>query len=113
VTSQHLIVAKDPAAGSRVIAGYMIFYSVGTGAGAIAATSLYGIAGWGAVSALGAGLSALALLVWAASRPRTGRPRRTGHRPTAIAHTSAPVPSAPVPSAPALPATMPPSTGSR
>jgi predicted MFS family arabinose efflux permease len=68
VTSQHLIVAGNPAASSRAIAGYMIFYSVGTGAGAIAATSLYGIAGWGAVSALGAGLSALALLVWATDR---------------------------------------------
>ena len=69
VTSQQLIVAGNPAASSRAIAGYMIFYSVGTGAGAIAATSLYGIAGWGAVSALGAGLSALALLVWATDRP--------------------------------------------
>jgi len=78
VTSQHLIVAGDPAASSRAIGGYMVFYSVGTGAGAIAATSLYGTAGWGAVSALGAGLSALALLVWAADR------LWPGHRPAAV-----------------------------
>lgn len=31
---------------------------------------LFGMAGWGAVSALGAGLSALALLVWAADQLR-------------------------------------------
>jgi predicted MFS family arabinose efflux permease len=70
VTSQHLIVGTDPAASSRIIGGYMAYYSIGTGGGAIAATSLYGVAGWGAVSALGAGLSTLALLVWAADRLR-------------------------------------------
>lgn len=80
VTSQQLIVAANPAASSRIIGSYMTFYSVGTGGGAIAATSLYGLAGWGAVSALGAGLSVLALLVWAADRlrpdshPRQGTP---------------------------------------
>jgi predicted MFS family arabinose efflux permease len=82
VTSQHLIVADHPAASSRVIGGYMIFYSVGTGGGAIAATSLYGLAGWGAVSALGAGLSALALLVWATDRLWPGRLPPESHRPT-------------------------------
>jgi predicted MFS family arabinose efflux permease len=70
VTSQQLIVAANPAASSRIIGSYMTFYSVGTGGGAIAATSLYSLAGWGAVSALGAGLSALALLVWAADQLR-------------------------------------------
>jgi hypothetical protein len=48
----------------------MVYYSVGTSGGAIAATTLYSLAGWGAVSALGAGLSALALLVWSADRIR-------------------------------------------
>jgi predicted MFS family arabinose efflux permease len=71
VTNQHLIVEIDPAAGSRLIGGYMVYYSLGTGGGAIAATSLYGAAGWGAVSALGAGLSLLALLVWAFDRLRS------------------------------------------
>jgi predicted MFS family arabinose efflux permease len=70
VTSQHLIIAANPAASSRIIGSYMTFYSVGTGGGAIAATSLYSLAGWGAVSVLGAGLSALALLVWAVDRLR-------------------------------------------
>jgi predicted MFS family arabinose efflux permease len=70
VTNQQLIIAANPAASSRIIGSYMTFYSVGTGGGAIAATSLYSLAGWGAVSALGAGLSAMALLVWAADRLR-------------------------------------------
>jgi predicted MFS family arabinose efflux permease len=81
VTSQHLIVAGSPAASSRVIGGYMIFYSVGTGGGAIAATSLYGLAGWGAVSALGAGLSALALLVWVTDRLWPAHRRTSNNRP--------------------------------
>jgi predicted MFS family arabinose efflux permease len=81
VTSQHLIVTDHPTASSQAIGGYMIFYSVGTGGGAIAATSLYGLAGWGAVSALGAGLSALALLVWAADRLRPGHHPAASHRP--------------------------------
>ncbi len=80
VTSQQLIVAADPAASSRIIGSYMTFYSVGTGGGAIAATSLYSLAGWGAVSALGAGLSAMALLVWAADRLRELSPGGTPPR---------------------------------
>lgn len=68
VTNQHLIVRTDPAASSRIIGSYMVYYSIGTGGGAIAATSLYGLAGWSAVSVLGAALSALALLVWTADQ---------------------------------------------
>ena len=48
---------------------------------AIAATSLYGLAGWGAVSALGVGLSALALLVWVADRLWPGHRLTVNHRP--------------------------------
>jgi predicted MFS family arabinose efflux permease len=77
VTSQHLIVAANPAASSRIIGSYMTFYSVGTGSGAIAATSLYSLAGWGAVCVLGAGLSAMALLVWAADQLRPVRQQAT------------------------------------
>lgn len=73
VTSQQLIVAANPAASSRIIGSYMTFYSVGTGSGAIAATSLYTLAGWGAVSILGAALSAMALVVWAADQLRLVR----------------------------------------
>ncbi|WP_019925250.1 MFS transporter [Nocardia sp. BMG111209] len=70
VTNQQLIVAVDPAASSRLIAGYMLFYSLGSGTGAVAATTLYGRTGWCGVCVFGAAISALALGVWAADRLR-------------------------------------------
>ena len=68
VTNQTLIYAPRPDAGSRLIGGYMVFYSLGSATGALAATSLYTAAGWGAVCALGAAFSCLALVLWAATR---------------------------------------------
>ncbi|WP_371791258.1 MFS transporter [Streptomyces sp. NBC_01471] len=68
VTNQTLIYALHPEAGSRLIGGYMVFYSVGSASGAVAATTLYAVAGWTAVCALGAGISLLALLLWAVTR---------------------------------------------
>ncbi|WP_326794621.1 MFS transporter [Streptomyces sp. NBC_01808] len=68
VTNQTLIYALRPDAGSRLIGGYMVFYSVGSAIGAIAATSLYAVAGWGAVCALGAGFSGLGFVLWVATR---------------------------------------------
>ncbi|MGK5733002.1 MFS transporter [Streptomyces sp. URMC 124] len=69
VTNQTLIYALHPDAGSRLIGGYMVFYSIGSGTGALAATSLYTVAGWGAVCALGAAFSCLGLVLWAFTRP--------------------------------------------
>ncbi|GIH59230.1 MFS transporter [Microbispora siamensis] len=71
VTSQSMIYAYRPDAGSRVIGGYMIFYSAGSAAGALASTAVYGVAGWGAVCLLGAAFSLLALAVWALSARRS------------------------------------------
>ncbi|MER7344954.1 MFS transporter [Streptomyces aurantiacus] len=68
VTNQTLIYALHPDAGSRLIGGYMVFYSIGSATGAIAATSLYTVAGWGAVCALGATFSSLGLALWAFTR---------------------------------------------
>lgn len=68
VTNQTLIYALHPEAGSRLIGGYMLFYSVGSALGAVAATTLYATAGWVAVCALGAGISSLALVLWAVTR---------------------------------------------
>lgn len=68
VSSQSLIVALRPEAGSRLIAGYMVCYSIGSGLGAAAATALYAAAGWIGVCLLGAAFSALALLTWAVTR---------------------------------------------
>lgn len=70
VTNQTLIYALHPDAGSRLIGGYMVFYSIGSATGAIAATSLYTVAGWGAVCVLGAVFSSLGLLLWASSGRR-------------------------------------------
>ncbi|WP_079188216.1 MFS transporter [Streptomyces sp. CB02009] len=84
VTNQALVYELRPDAGSRLIGGYMIFYSIGSAAGALAATSLYAAAGWGAVCALGAGISCIAFLVWAltAGGTRSGSRRRGGGRPS-------------------------------
>jgi predicted MFS family arabinose efflux permease len=38
VTNQHLIVDIDPTASSRLIGSYTVYYSIGTGAGAIGGT---------------------------------------------------------------------------
>ncbi|MEU6819039.1 MFS transporter [Streptomyces atriruber] len=71
VTNQTLIYALHPDAGSRLIGGYMVFYSIGSATGAIAATSLYTVGGWGAVCALGAAFSCLGLVLWACTRHST------------------------------------------
>jgi predicted MFS family arabinose efflux permease len=68
VTNQSLIFARLPEARSRLVAVYMMFYSVGSGTGAIASTSMYAHAGWTGVSILGAALSAAALALWALAR---------------------------------------------
>ncbi|WP_327712674.1 MFS transporter [Streptomyces sp. NBC_00464] len=68
VTNQTLIYELHPDAGSRLIGGYMVFYSIGSATGAIAATSLYAAAGWDAVCALGAAISCLAFALWALTR---------------------------------------------
>ncbi|MQY31748.1 MFS transporter [Nocardia aurantia] len=74
VTNQQLIVAVDPTASSRLIAGYMIFYSLGSGTGAAVATTLYSVTGWSGVCVFGAAISALALGVRFFDRPVTGSP---------------------------------------
>ncbi|WP_210338449.1 MFS transporter [Bradyrhizobium genosp. L] len=64
VTNQSLIVATRPDASSRLIGGYMVFYSIGSGLGAIGSTMAYATAGWIGVCTLGAAISACALLFW-------------------------------------------------
>jgi predicted MFS family arabinose efflux permease len=68
VTNQSMILAARPAAGSRLIGGYMVFYSIGSAGGSIASTAMYAWAGWPGVCVLGAGTSCVALLFWAATR---------------------------------------------
>ncbi|WP_231573483.1 MFS transporter [Paenibacillus sp. FSL H7-0737] len=64
VTNQSMILTLRPEARSRLTAGYMIFYSIGSATGSIASTSIYVYFGWNGVSLLGAIVSALALLFW-------------------------------------------------
>lgn len=68
VINQHLIVESDPTATTRLIGGYMVYYSVGTGAGAIAATVAYAHGGWTEASVVGAAFAVAALVVWAGDR---------------------------------------------
>ncbi|MFU2325726.1 MFS transporter [Pseudomonas sp. NFX98] len=64
VTNQSLIFAARPDAQSRMVGAYMCFYSVGSALGAAAATQVYALWGWMAVSLLGALISATALVLW-------------------------------------------------
>ncbi|WP_040456400.1 MFS transporter [Kribbella catacumbae] len=61
VSNQSRIYELRPEAGSRLIGGYMVFYSVGSGLGAILSTALYSRSGWVAVCLLGATFSLGAL----------------------------------------------------
>ncbi|MYM96543.1 MFS transporter [Duganella vulcania] len=70
VTNQQMIFSGGTATHSRLVACYMLFYAVGSGGGAIAATSVYALAGWSGVCLLGGAVSLAALLFWAASLPR-------------------------------------------
>lgn len=66
VTNQSMIFsAQATDSHSRIVAGYMLFYAVGSGLGGIASTAVYAAAGWTGVCALGAGVTALALGLWA------------------------------------------------
>lgn len=64
VSSQHRLSTTYPDRTSTVIAGYMMFYSLGSAAGAAATTALYTTWGWGASSLLGAAFALSALTVW-------------------------------------------------
>ncbi|WP_426443324.1 MFS transporter [Bradyrhizobium genosp. P] len=74
VTNQSLIVAARPDAASRLVGGYMVFYSIGSATGAIASTAVYATAGWSGVCVLGAGISGCALLFWVIVVSRTPVP---------------------------------------
>ncbi|WP_395055861.1 MFS transporter [Polaromonas sp.] len=71
VTNQSLIYRLRPEAQSRLAAGYMMFYSIGSAAGSIMSTLVYALAGWNGVCLVGAAISTLALLFWALTRHLT------------------------------------------
>ncbi|MDR9768294.1 MFS transporter [Shewanella baltica] len=65
VTNQSMIFAIRPEAHSRLVAGYMLFYSIGSAIGAIASTAVYDSAGWNGVCILGTAISIVAVIFWA------------------------------------------------
>jgi len=65
VTNQSMIFRAHSGSHSRLVGCYMLFYAVGSGSGAIAATSMYAAAGWTGVCLLGGAVSASAMLFWA------------------------------------------------
>lgn len=70
VTNQSMIFSGSPTAHSRLVGCYMLFYAVGSGSGALAATTVYVAAGWSAVCMLGAAVSLAALLFWRMTNTR-------------------------------------------
>ncbi|AKF83454.1 MFS transporter [Myxococcus fulvus 124B02] len=68
VTNQSELYAVRPEARSRLVAGYMVFYSIGSGAGSLASTVVFAHAGWVGVCAQGAAIAAVALVFWGGTR---------------------------------------------
>ncbi|WP_266158327.1 MFS transporter [Dyella silvatica] len=68
VVNQSMIFRVRPEAHSRLVGCYMMFYAVGSGAGAISSTMVYAYAGWNGVCLLGAAISALACVFWLGSK---------------------------------------------
>jgi predicted MFS family arabinose efflux permease len=64
VTNQSMIFRTHPEAHSRLVGCYMLFYAVGSGVGAIAATAIFAAKGWIGVCLLGTGVSFIALVFW-------------------------------------------------
>lgn len=75
VTNQSMIFRGHAGSHSRLVGCYMMFYAVGSGGGAIAATSVYAVAGWTGVCWLGAAVSLAALLFWALTLEQRPPPR--------------------------------------
>lgn len=73
VANQSLIYRVRPEAQSRLVAGYMVFYSIGSATGSIVSTMLYAHGGWNSVCLAGALTSGTALAFWAATRHLTPR----------------------------------------
>ncbi|MEJ1140164.1 MFS transporter [Stenotrophomonas sp. CCNWLW162] len=68
VSNQALLLRAPGEQHGRLVALYMLFYALGSGAGAAAGPWMQARNGWQAVCLLGAGIALLALLWWAAWR---------------------------------------------
>ena len=76
VANQSLIYRVRPEARSRLVAGYMLFYSLGSASGSIGSTLVYAEAGWNGVCLLGATLSGIAFLFWLFTKHLTPEMRK-------------------------------------
>ncbi|MGW5719992.1 MFS transporter [Amycolatopsis sp. NPDC003865] len=79
VANQHLLTSAFPGRTSTVIGGYMVFYSLGSAAGAAATTAVYAVAGWPGSAVLGAVFAGGALITWVAARGPVVRDRSAVH----------------------------------
>ncbi|WP_427110696.1 MFS transporter [Lysinibacillus xylanilyticus] len=68
VTNQTMILPLRTEARSRLTAGYMMFYSIGSAGGSIASTQMYAHFGWGGICFLGASISTITLIFWATTK---------------------------------------------
>ncbi len=68
VANQALLLRAPGEQHGRLVALYMLFYAMGSGAGATAGTWMQAHHGWSAVCLLGAGIALLAVLWWGAWR---------------------------------------------
>ena len=75
VANQSLIYRVRPEAQSRLAAGYMVCYSIGSASGSIVSTLIYAQAGWNGVCLGGGAISAIALIFWALTRHLTPEAR--------------------------------------
>ena len=71
VTNQAMIYRVRPDAQNRLTAAYMVFYSIGSASGSAISTWVYAHAGWNGVCLLGAGISLVTLVFWAATLKTT------------------------------------------
>ncbi|WP_242888726.1 MFS transporter [Actinomadura litoris] len=65
VSNQHALTTAYADRTSSTVGGYMVFYSLGSAAGAAATTALFGAFGWTGPTVLGAALALGALVTWA------------------------------------------------
>ncbi len=77
INHQATIYALKPEARSRITTAYMVAMFLGGVVGSVAAAAVYGAAGWSATCALGAGMAALALAVWALTQRVVASPVRS------------------------------------
>jgi predicted MFS family arabinose efflux permease len=68
ISNQAAIYALRPEARSRLTTAYMVSVFLGGTIGSALASAVYASGGWGASCALGAGLAALGLVIWAATQ---------------------------------------------